>query len=426
MLNSCVYFFVLFAISAVELKSAVGSDNKYCVELSRAVEDFCSYDIVQRECPRTCKDGISPNLRCGKNLHSRKFKNLRTDVSQLVLKYIMYISGKKNGRALLKALKKTSSWFKQFLTQGTKEEMKVSKQPDSSATQGTKRVVYGKKSEQGEWPWHAKLRNYPNDSTPYPGRNWCEATILTENFVLTAAHCFQEYLAFVIGHKNYTAKHLKVVVGDYDSKKREEFETEIQVAELYHNPSYKQENHLKSYYNGMWSTIIHDITLVKLSTPIKLEDKNKEQVCIPKSDEHEKWKNAVCFSYGRGYTENSTSSRYLKEVQLPLVPLETCNEPRAYNNTVTDQNICAGFFNRGKTTCNDDAGASLVCKKMGEDPRWYQLGIVSSGKYWDMNKKTPSGSFEHIPCNQYTGDYGLYTNVVKNIDWILKTVFESE
>ena len=434
-----VFIFLIVSISTVEMKAASKkTDHMYCEELGRAVEDICSYGVARRKCPKMCK-GDSPKLECGKNLHTRKSWGLLTDGAQYLLEGARSITEKTR-----KYAEEFKDWFgkawdglwnsgregkKKGNKNGSKRrihgEKGSSKRVFNGEKQGSKRVVNGEKSEQGEWPWHLTIRNYPNKNSKYPGARWCDATILTENFALTAWHCFDEYIEGIVGHKNFSAEHMKVVAGDYNTEKKEEFESEIQVAEIYLHPSYK---YVQYSGNGRWSVDKHDVALMRLETPIKLEDKNKEQVCIPKSGSYDDWRGATCFSYGYGFTEKGILPDYLREVKLPLVSLDECNKPQAYNNTVTSSHWCAGYFDIGKTVCQFDSGASLVCKKSGDDPRWFQVGVVSAGKTWNLNFTTlfEGKAQKDVPCSMTDGDYGLFANVVKNIEWILKTILEVE
>ena len=252
------------------------ADNQHCAGLSRAVKKFCSYDVAKKYCPVMCKDGKSPNLSCGKNLHTSKQKGLK-------------ISQKATKRSLGRALNRI------------KGEQDIAKS-------GSKRVVKGEKSEQGEWPWHLTIRNFPKKEKTKVGARWCDATILTENFALAAAHCFQKELKKEVGHSNFTAEYMKVIAGDYDTETKEEFEDEIQIAEIKTHPKFSGKQYDSTvdpkYDNGAMVVMVHDFTLLKLATPIKLQDGNKEQVCIPKSDSYDIWKDAQCFTYGYGFKED--------------------------------------------------------------------------------------------------------------------------
>lgn len=47
-----------------------------------------------------------------------------------------------------------------------------------------RRIVGGRESEQGEWPWMVSLR--------FNGGQECGGFILSERFVLAAGHCFRK------------------------------------------------------------------------------------------------------------------------------------------------------------------------------------------------------------------------------------------
>ena len=50
----------------------------------------------------------------------------------------------------------------------------------------TPRIVGGIDAVPGSWPWQVLL-----DDKNYPGPQWCGGSILTEYWILTAAHCFK-------------------------------------------------------------------------------------------------------------------------------------------------------------------------------------------------------------------------------------------
>ena len=192
-----------------------------------------------------------------------------------------------------------------------------------------------------------------------------------------------------------------MTAGDSDFDFIEPAEIEIELESIHIHPGYK----LK-YDGPCWRVFHHDVAVLKLKSPIPLHDiyANKEAICLPKTDSIMIWNSTDCYTYGFGVTESAPGSRYLRDVKVPIVPLQLCNKPNAYNKSVDTQNLCAGYYQVGYSACKGDSGSSLVCNWYG---RWFQLGVVSSGK---------------LPCLQHEGDYGLYTNIVKNVNWILKTV----
>ena len=45
-----------------------------------------------------------------------------------------------------------------------------------------KRIVGGRDSLEGAWPWHVALM--------FKGEQWCAGALISPNWVVTAAHCF--------------------------------------------------------------------------------------------------------------------------------------------------------------------------------------------------------------------------------------------
>ena len=69
---------------------------------------------------------------------------------------------------------------------------------------GVTRIIGGKNSANLRWPWMVKLYiKYQGTST------WCGGTLLSNQWVLTAAHC-------IVSDKNYTLSEIQVVSGEYD------------------------------------------------------------------------------------------------------------------------------------------------------------------------------------------------------------------
>ncbi|XP_057300161.1 serine protease hepsin-like [Hydractinia symbiolongicarpus] len=249
-----------------------------------------------------------------------------------------------------------------------------------------RRIIGGVKSTQGEWPWHVSLS--------FKGKQYCAGSILSEYFVLTAAHCFDE---------DYTSnkiEHWKVSAGDHQLSISEAFEQKIDVKKIIMHPKYRVSKHGPD--QGLW--VIHnDIAIVELQESIKLHHSNKASLCLP--DDYKSIPDFYgCYIVGWGHTAFAgEQSDELRHAKVYTVPNSICNSEIAYNNTVNSKElICAGYKDGGIDACNYDSGGALVCNKEG---RWYATGIVSSG-------------FE---CAR-PHSYGLYTNVAEYKDWVIKNI----
>lgn len=101
---------------------------------------------------------------------------------------------------------------------------------------------------------------------------------------------------------------------------------------------------------------------------------------------------------GWGRTETSTSTvRRLMTVELPIVSRSDCNDPVAWDGTITANMVCAGFEAGG--ACRGDSGGPLTVPAGSSRAL---LGIVSSGPR---------------RCGQ-PNKYGVYTRVANYYEWI--------
>eukprot|EP00057_Strongylocentrotus_purpuratus_P004295 XP_003728417.2 PREDICTED: prostasin [Strongylocentrotus purpuratus] len=96
----------------------------------------------------------------------------------------------------------------------------------------------------------------------------------------------------------------------------------------------------------------------------------------------------------------SSTSRFMKEVELPIVDRQTCEESVDEDEgEFTDNMFCAGYHSAQQDTCTGDAGGPFAFRH--DDGRWYQLGIVSWG----------------VGCAE-EGEYGFYTSVSRYLHWL--------
>ncbi len=69
----------------------------------------------------------------------------------------------------------------------------------------------------------------------------------------------------------------------------------------------------------------------------------------------------------------------LQEVELPVVDREICNAPEAYDGSITENMLCAGYAQGGEDSCKGDSGGPLMVFSEEQDG-WVQTGVVSWGE----------------------------------------------
>jgi hypothetical protein len=224
----------------------------------------------------------------------------------------------------------------------------------------------------------ASIADFPWQVYYVSGNYVCGGSIISGNWILTAAHCTEDDNGNAIASTQMTVK--AGATNPYNSPEGKTYSvSEVIVHEGYNN-----------------QTLENDIALLKLSEPITIVNAtpikliNSDDVADGATDP-----GVISWVTGWGLTRvrPETFPSNLQKVQLPIV---SNTQAATVWNSIPKSDIMAGYLNGNKDACSGDSGGPLVVPVSDE----YKLaGIVSWGS---------------TNCNTYGG----YTRVSDFENWI--------
>lgn len=243
------------------------------------------------------------------------------------------------------------------------------------------RIVGGKVSEVGAWPWMAAIYLKTSDK----GKIGCGGALISPKHILTAAHC----VSVGVRATKLPARLFSVRLGDHDLSSADDntLPIDADVSVVHRHPSYDR----RTYSN--------DVALLELSKPVSF-NQFVQPVCLPFGSISKKDVSGYHgFIVGWGATQfTGEGSSVLREAQIPIWDEGECRTAYERHLPIEKTQLCAGDANGKKDSCQGDSGGPLVLPFEG---RYYVLGVVSSGK----DCATP-------------GFPGIYTRVTSYLDWL--------
>ncbi|KAF7491461.1 Serine proteinase stubble [Sarcoptes scabiei] len=246
------------------------------------------------------------------------------------------------------------------------------------------KVVGGKNSAFGAWPWQVSVRRV--SFFGFSSTHRCGGAVLNNQWIATAGHCVDDLLL----------SQIRIRVGEYDfSSSLEPFpHTERGAKKKIVHPRYN------------FFTYENDLALVQLDKPIEFAP-HVSPICLPPDNVELLGRNATVTGWGR-LSEGGVLPTVLQEVRVPIISNDKCKNmflSAGRHEYIPDIFMCAGYDSGGRDSCQGDSGGPLQVQS--EDGRWFLAGIIS----WGIGCGEPS-----LP--------GVCTRITKFKQWILSYISE--
>lgn len=287
-------------------------------------------------------------------------------------------------------------------------------------------VANGESTNHSDWPWYVQII-IKSDAEAY-----CGGTIISDNYILTAAHCFDEIskenLAFAttIFFKGVRIK--KMFRNNYEEVKMQATEVHLHP---YYVPAMTQSD---ANILGIEPGPKNDIAIIRFDTS---DNQILEQIipaCLP-AKRYSIPISTKCKIMGHGFTDtfsedNFRMPKFLQMADVYISQNEICKQEvdsEVIKSKINPDTLCI----RGPIhPCVGDSGGPLVCKGVtpnnihgettdssydyesypNDDSEWYLAGVTSFAVSTDLNDK----------CGLFKS--AVFGKVSNHMDWIRSVI----
>ncbi|KAK6168406.1 hypothetical protein SNE40_020947 [Patella caerulea] len=198
----------------------------------------------------------------------------------------------------------------------------------------TQRIVNGEEATPNEFPHIVSLQ------TSFFGFSWshsCGGTLISRNYVLTAAHCVD----------GRSARDLRVELGKHNLDTTEPNQQRISISKIIMHPGY--DGNAEGYPN--------DIAVLELSNSANLVPGFIETTELAPDLSYE-GENVVLAGWGKLKGSDSGTPTRLQKVTIPVISQTTCINEWQH---IFETHICVFDPSVSTGACNGDSGGPMYC-----------------------------------------------------------------
>ncbi|CAF0826377.1 unnamed protein product [Brachionus calyciflorus] len=245
------------------------------------------------------------------------------------------------------------------------------------------KIVGGEQARENSWPslaliWFDYKFDVDGKQSTY-STNICGGTLINQDTVLTAAHCFQneinntDYNNLKVELNKYHSTFesmYTIYLGAYDITKLNGV-TKMKVKSFILHPNYDE------------NSVQNDIAIIKLDEKVNLNEKI-QIACVPDKSKI-KYPNDNIDGYIAGWGATDTDGEVypdiLKQAKITIYQSSKCNNVAVEKEKNWDKQICAGKYEGGVDSCQGDSGGPLYVRdQIDSSLRYVVAGVVSYGE----------------------------------------------
>ncbi|MBK1672628.1 hypothetical protein CKO35_04810 [Ectothiorhodospira shaposhnikovii] len=273
-----------------------------------------------------------------------------------------------------------------------------------SAGQPGSRIIGGEAVRSGEIPWQIGVVRGPEEARDLFAQTQCGGTLITPQWIVSAAHCFDNYTDEGTLFDIPFPQDLSIVAGINDLLHADAAIIR-NVARLIIHPNYDPAGN----DNDIALLFVEEPVTCPACLPIDLVTPANERIVAAPA--------TLGLISGWGSTgERQEGSEFirifptlLQKALVPILDNASCMTDMQYmDGEITDNMFCAGYQGGGRDTCQGDSGGPLAVRS--SDGTSYLLAGVTS---WGKGCAKP-----YYP--------GVYTRVSRFSDWITFYTQEDE